>query len=379
VRRLLDLTGSLSHFVEHYFIWLLIASYFFAAAHPMPGLRLRAVSFGEINAFGESTTITLPMVMLALLLINAGLWVHLSRLRHSLRAILVLLVGLGANLAVPLVYIFGATQALRLWPDPTEVHCIVLGLAVVGAMPIAGSSTAWSQMVNGDLSLSLGLVVASTILSPLATPIVFHAVGLMLSGESAEELHTLAADGTKLFLILCVVIPSVLGIFGRWSIGGARIDAAKPSLKLINFVNLLLLNYANASLSLPQVFAQPDVDFLVLTLGIVVGLCVGAFASGWFVARLMRVDSAQRAALVFGLGMNNNGTGLVLASVALADYPRVMLPIILYNLVQHLVAGTIAYRLGRTAPGSDNPTPTHDDMVLADHPLTWISARKCSH
>jgi BASS family bile acid:Na+ symporter len=41
------------------------------------------------------------------------------------------------------------------------------------------------------------------------------------------------------------------------------------------------------------------------------------------------------------LGMNNNGTGLVLASVALADHPQVLLPIIFYNLVQHLVASIV--------------------------------------
>lgn len=44
---------------------------------------------------------------------------------------------------------------------------------------------------------------------------------------------------------------------------------------------------------------------------------------------------------VYGLGTNNNGTGLVLASLALAVYPRVMVPIIFYNLVQHLLAGGV--------------------------------------
>jgi BASS family bile acid:Na+ symporter len=378
VRRLLGLTASMSHLFEQYFIWLLIGSYIFAAICPGPGLLIRAISFGEITAFGANATVTLPMVMLALLLVNAGLWVRLSRLKRSLPVILVLLVGLGANLAVPLAYIFAATQALRLWPDPTEVQCVVLGLAVIAAMPIAGSSTAWSQMVNGDLSMSLGLVVASTILSPLATPVVLEAVGLMVTGESAEELHFLAADGTKLFLIVCVVIPSVLGIFARGAIGGDRIEAVKHPLRLLNCLNLLALNYANASLSLPEVLAQPDIDFLVLALAIVVGLCVGAFASGWMVAYLMRVDRAQRAALVFGLGMNNNGTGLVLASIALADFPRVMLPIILYNLVQHLVAGAVAYRLGRTSLEREASSFARTGMGLADHRLPCVSARKGS-
>jgi len=41
------------------------------------------------------------------------------------------------------------------------------------------------------------------------------------------------------------------------------------------------------------------------------------------------------------MGMNNNGTGLVLASITLASRPVVLLPIIVYNLSQHFVAGCV--------------------------------------
>ena len=61
---------------------------------------------------------------------------------------------------------------------------------------------------------------------------------------------------------------------------------------------------------------------------------------------------------MFGLGMNNNGTGLVLASMALADHPRVMLPIIFYNLVQHLVAGVVDQLFCRTPTSSSTPQET---------------------
>jgi BASS family bile acid:Na+ symporter len=44
---------------------------------------------------------------------------------------------------------------------------------------------------------------------------------------------------------------------------------------------------------------------------------------------------------MFGLGMNNNGAGLVLAAMALGNHPEVMLPIIFYNLVQHLMAASV--------------------------------------
>jgi hypothetical protein len=115
-------------------------------------------------------------------------------------------------------------------------------------------------------------------------------------------------------------------------------------------VDLLVLNYSNASVSLPRAVADPDLDFLAVTLAIVSGLCVLAFASGWSISRLLKASPARRTSLMFGLGMNNNGTGLVLASLALAHHPRVMLPIISYNLVQHLVAGLVDRLFCRTPP-----------------------------
>jgi BASS family bile acid:Na+ symporter len=70
-------------------------------------------------------------------------------------------------------------------------------------------------------------------------------------------------------------------------------------------------------------------------------MCALGFAGGWWIARLLQADQGQRTSLMFGLGLTNNGTGLILASMILAGHPRIMLPVILYNLIQHLVAGIV--------------------------------------
>src|SRR5262249_55840434 len=152
---------------------------------------------------------------------------------------------------------------------------------------------------------------ASTLLSPLTTPLALHAVGLMASGDYADALHGLAANGAGGFLALGVVLPCLLGLLGRQTVGGDRVERAGPHLKLVTSLVLLTLNYANAAVSLPQAVADPDWDFLAATLLIVGGLCALTFAAGWWLARLLRADPGRRAALMFGLGMNNNGTGLV--------------------------------------------------------------------
>jgi BASS family bile acid:Na+ symporter len=347
--------AALSHLIHQRFIWLVIGSYAVAAFFPGPGLWIRDLSLGTIPVFHESTHVTLPVLMLAFLLLNAGLGVQTGQLRNLLRHPLALVGGLAANLLIPIAFVFCLTQGMRFWHNADEVQNILVGLALVASMPVAGSSTAWSQNANGDLALSLGLVLFSTFLSPLTTPLALHSVGLMASGDYAEDLHALAVGGTGGFLAVAVILPSALGILLHGMISEAKIAHAKPLLELTNSANLLLLNYSNASVSLPQSVADPDWDFLAVILVIVVALCLLAFASGCLLARLLQADDAQRTSLMFGLGMSNNGTGLVLASMALADHPRVLLPIIFYNLVQHLVAGSVDFLLSRSAPGRDDP------------------------
>jgi BASS family bile acid:Na+ symporter len=340
--------ARLSHVVHKQLLWLLLGSYAIAACAPAPGLWIRDVSLGEVALAGARTRVSLSMVMLGSLLLNAGLGVDPGKIRVLLRSPGLLGAGLAANLLIPIAFILGVTRVMAGWHNADEVQNILVGLALVASMPIAGSSTAWAQNADGELTLSLGMVLSSTLLSPLTTPLALHSVGLMTTGDYADDLHELAAGGTGTFLALCVLMPSLLGIGLRRALGEARTAAARPRLKLANSAVLLVLNYSNASVSLPQAVADPDPDFLAVTLAIVVGLCVLAFAAGWSVSRLLKATPAQRTSLMFGLGMNNNGTGLVLASMALVDHPRVMLPIISYNLVQHLVAGVVDRLVCRT-------------------------------
>ena len=141
------------------------------------------------------------------------------------------------------------------------------------------------------------------------------------------------------FLAACVVVPSILGIGARSLLGEARLAGGRPYLKLANSANLLVLSYSNAAAALPQAIAEPDWDFLGAILTITSGLCVLAFGAGRAIAGWLGAGPSARASLMYGLGMNNNGTGLVLASFAFADHPRILLPIIIYNLVQQVVAG----------------------------------------
>ena len=98
--------ASASRFVHEYFLWLLVGSYAVAACYPSPGLWIRDVSIGELALFGAKTRISLSMLMLSSLLLNAGLGVKLGQVREMLRDPRLLGAGLAANLLVPIAFIF---------------------------------------------------------------------------------------------------------------------------------------------------------------------------------------------------------------------------------------------------------------------------------
>lgn len=339
--------GSGSGSRHHAFLWLLVGAYALAGFAPAVGCRLAGLA-ETTTVFGHAVRVSAPAVMLGVLLFAAGFGVRGEHLRGVFRQPAALAVGLAASVVVPVLVLLAAAPLLALWHDPAEARDLAVGLAVVAAMPVAGSSAGWSRAADGDCALALGMVLLSTLLSPLTTPLAFAAAAQFAPGEAGGVLSGLAAGGgAGAFVVAWVVVPTALGLVARWAVGAARADAAGPPIKQATTTVLLVLCYANASTCLPHVVTDPDLDFLALVAAAAGVTCATAFATGFGAARVVRADPTRRAALVFGVGMANNGAGLALAAGALADCPMALLPVVAVNLVQHLAAGLANDRLNR--------------------------------
>jgi BASS family bile acid:Na+ symporter len=345
---LIELTAAVQHSIHKYFIWIIFSCYVLAAVLPGAGLFIRNIDLGSVVVVQTPIHLSLPALMLAFLLFNAGLGIRTRDLTGLARDPSPLILGATANLLAPLAFIASVSATMKLWHNPEEVQQILTGLALVASMPIAGASSAWAQNANGNLALSVGLILLTTLCSPALTPVSLHAVGFMTTGDYSEDLHELAKNGAGAFLGVWIILPSFLCMLTHRILGEKQVSQISPYMKLGNSVVLVLLNYANASLSLPGVVSQPDFDFIIIMLLIVSLLCLAMFGMGYALARGFHLDRAGTASLMFGLGMNNNGAGLVLASVELSDHPAIMLPIILYNLVQHFMASLADKMLSRS-------------------------------
>ena len=338
--------GHGAGFLHRYFLWLLVGAYVLAAVTPAAGQWLAGLRVSDV-VLGHAVRMPVPGLLLGVLLFGAGLAVKGDHLRGALRRPLTLAIGLAVSVFAPVLLVGVAAPLIGIWPEPAEARDLIVGLAVVAAMPVAGSSAGWSRAADGDCALSLGLILLSTILSPFTTPLALGAAGSVATGEASSVLASLAGGGAGVFLAAWVILPMAFGLFVRWVIGAAQADAAGPCVKSLTSTILLVLCYANASSCLPGAVADPDWDFLALV-AIASGLlCCAAFVAGFIAARGVRADPAGRAALVFGVGMANNGAGLALAAGALAACPMALLPVVAVNLSQHLAAGWADARLRR--------------------------------
>ena len=109
--------------MHRHLLWLLISAYVVAGLAPELGLAIRDVGLGRVDSFGTSTQVSLPLLLLGSLLFNAGLGVRADRLRGLVRDPRLLLLGLGANVLVPIAFLHGIAPALGLWHDSRAPEC----------------------------------------------------------------------------------------------------------------------------------------------------------------------------------------------------------------------------------------------------------------
>ena len=179
-----------SGFVHRHFLWFLIGAYALSAVGPAPGRWVGSLS-AEVRVYSWDFRATAPAIMLGVLLFAAGLGVKGEALRSVFHRPAPLSLGLGASIAVPVLLLLAVSQLLAVWHDPLEACDLLVGLTVVAAMPVAGSSAGWSRSADGDCALSLGLVLLSTLLSPFTTPLVLRAAAAFAPADTGRVLDRL--------------------------------------------------------------------------------------------------------------------------------------------------------------------------------------------
>lgn len=333
------------------FIFLLFAAYVLAAIIPSPGLWLKDLDWGTLPGVGGS--ITTSLLMLGILLFNAGFAVKTEHLQALKRRPSLSFIGIIGKSFLALFWVMLLLLALSMNLSLLWISMLA-GFAIVSIMPVATSSTAWAQQTNSNMALSLGLLLLSTVMMPAVIP--FMSWLMRQLPASLNPTVSIESTGTFniSFIAIWILLPVVIGRVFQWVLNNKRNRKFSTWIKWVNAINLLLLNYMHGSCFLPQRFDpfQPA-PMLSLLLG-VAACCLIAFAAGGWLGKVFKVDAPERMALMFGTGMNNNGMALVLASQFLGESGWIGLTIALCTFGQHLVAGSVQILFGTISSIPDN-------------------------
>jgi BASS family bile acid:Na+ symporter len=344
--RTIRLGDHLARFVKRHFLWLLVGCYAVAMLWPKPGLAMRRSQWSPED--WPSVQLSLPILLLALMLFSAALLTDLPQIRSVLQQPVLLCIGLAAVWLGPALLVWAAGYFIPLLVSGPETTGLLVGLALVAAMPVANSSVGWTQNADGNLALGLALVVLSISLSPLVTPTLLSVFGMSLSPEEKAYCEALVNRFSGLFFIIWVVLPTVAGVTCRFVIGPERVERVASALTLASAAALLVLNYINYALALPKL-VDSHATVLAITAVLAAALSVVGLLLAWFIARVLKFDRPTRNGLLFGLSMKHTGLALILADAVLANQPLAILIIVLATFLQHLLAGVVHWLLEHQA------------------------------
>lgn len=338
---------ALAH-LQRSLTWLMVLAYAAAVIVPAAGLRVRhaGLALGPGSGGAPLAVLQLPSALLAFVLFTAAIQVPVRALSQLVRRPRALLIGTTVNAAVPLLILPLLAGLLRFSPDTDRGSGLLTGIALVGAMPVAGGATVWGSRAGGNHGLVVGIVLTSTLLSPLVIPLTLSTAAVFAHGHYAADLARMAHAGGGTFAAASVTAPCLAGLAAQKLISERWRGRTLPGLKLAALLAALLLTYSNACGALGGQLSHPQPAFIAASIGTAVAACAGALLVGWGLARGLRSDRADTVAITLASGMNNSSASAVLASTHLAAYPQVLMPVLAYSIVQKVGAGVVDSLLG---------------------------------
>lgn len=232
----------------------------------------------------------------------------------------------------------GLALASHGWLPPL----VALGFLYLGALPsTVQSATAYTSLAGGNVASS---VVAAAFLNVLGVFVALPVFALFGGGAEADlGLEGLARIG------LILILPFALGQLVQSRVHGWI--AHHPGLVTwMDRLAIAIAVYVAFSGAVEQgIWTSVSPGEWVLLLALVVAFLLFAFAGSWMLSGGLQLDPADRIAFLFAGAHKSVAMGAPLAAVLFPPQVAglVLLPLLVYHLLQLVVSAPLATRLAR--------------------------------
>ena len=298
------------------------------------------IAFFWRDGFAWTTSYT--SVFLGVAMFGMGLTIKMDDFKRVFSRPKEILIGFVAQYTIMPVIAWILCQVMQL---PTD---LALGVILVGCCPGGTASNVITYIAGGDVALSVGMTITSTLAAPIVTPLLVY----VLAGAWVE----VSFWAMVLSVVKVILVPVLLGILLR-TLAGDHVDKVSDVMPLISVVAIVMIIGGIVAIN-----AEKILSCGVLVLGVVAIHNFCGMMLGLLAAKIFHVEYTRTTAIAIEVGMQNSGLAVSLAAANFAANPLATLPGAIFS-VWHNIAGSIFAGIRRS--GVENRTRTGENGVSA--------------
>ena len=298
------------------------------------------IAFFWRDGFAWTTSYT--SVFLGVAMFGMGLTIKMDDFKRVFSRPKEILIGFIAQYTIMPVIAWILCQLMQL---PTD---LALGVILVGCCPGGTASNVITYIAGGDVALSVGMTITSTLAAPIVTPLLVY----VLAGAWVE----VSFWAMVLSVVKVILVPVLLGILLR-TLAGDHVDKVSDVMPLISVVAIVMIIGGIVAIN-----AEKILSCGVLVLGVVAIHNFCGMMLGLLAAKIFHVEYTRATAIAIEVGMQNSGLAVSLAAANFVANPLATLPGAIFS-VWHNIAGSIFAGIRRS--GVENRTRTGENGVSA--------------
>lgn len=203
---------------------------------------------------------------------------------------------------------------------------LALGVILVGCCPGGTASNVITYIAGGDVALSVGMTIISTLIAPIMTPALVY----LLAGAWVE----VSFMAMVISVVKVILAPVLLGILIK-TLFGKYIDKVSGVLPLISVVSIVMIIAGIVAVNADKILTCGLQVLGVVAVHNVLGMALGLGA-----AKAFKVEYPKATAISIEVGMQNSGLAVSLAAANFAANPLATLPGAIFS-VWHNISGSI--------------------------------------
>lgn len=295
---------TLTHLISKYLMALIIG--FSCIAYMVPQYFTWAVAYTPF--------------LLGIAMFGMGLTIKFESLCNIFRHPKDIGIGVLAQYTIMPLLAWGICHVFTLPPD------IAIGVILVGCCPGGTASNVITYIAKGDVPLSVGMTIASTLIAPIVTPLLI----LYIGGAWVD----VALLPMMITMVKVIIVPILLGGVIQY-VCKSNINTLTSISPIFSMIAIILLIAAIIAVNSDKLLISGLLTLIVVGIHNVLGLLLGLS-----VGKILNLKYDKTTALAIEVGMQNSGLAVTLAATNFALNPLATLVGAIFS-VWHNMSGAI--------------------------------------